>query len=254
MRGIRKSNPPGNVSPAGQVRRSMQQAERDFVAALRSATERTACARSTFDALEKRKLREVLYAEQGSLCVFCERRIKEQQHPPPRIDHWRPLSANPELALCWRNLYLCCATETTCDCRKKESPLSADDEDAELPWPVDHAYECSIGFTSLGEMYVRSNTLLSSAQYKALTLAIGAPHNGEKKDNGILNLNHPALVAARQAALDSERIRLDRDYRGKTASKADRAARAEAMLTEQPLWEYVSIRVCWLTGTLGKWR
>jgi uncharacterized protein (TIGR02646 family) len=254
MRGLKKPRSPRNVSPDGQMRRSMQQAEKDFLAALPSEANKAICARSTFDALEKRRLREVLYAEQGSLCVFCERRIAEEQHPPPRIDHWRPLGANPDLALCWRNLYLCCATETTCDCRKQESPLRANDQDSDLPWPVDHAYEHSVGFTSLGEMYVRSDAPLSTAQRAVLALAIGAPHNGEKKNNGILNLNLPTLVAARQAALDSERDRLEHDYRGKTAGKADRAARAEAMLAKRPLLEYVSIRVCWLTRTLGEGR
>jgi hypothetical protein len=103
-------------------------------------------------------------------------------------------------------------------------------------------------------MYVRSDAPLNDAQRNALLLAIGLPHDNNMKDNGILNLNHPALVAARAAAIDSERSRLERDYKGKTANKADRQARAHTMLGEQPLRAYVSIRVGWLFKTLGAGR
>jgi len=126
MRGIRKAQPPRDVSRDGQQPRPLQKAERDFLAALPSAEDPSSFARSTFNSLEKAKLRAVLYVEQGALCVYCERRVAEG-HPAPRIDHWRPLGQNPELALAWRNLYLCCAHPATCDCGKHESPLRAAD-------------------------------------------------------------------------------------------------------------------------------
>ncbi|MBK7781003.1 MAG: TIGR02646 family protein [Ardenticatenia bacterium] len=120
MRGLKKPWPPGDVSPDGQEARTWQQAEEAFLQGLPRAANRNAYARATYGSLEKRKLRTVLYQEQGSLCVYCERRVKEGQ-PTPRIDHWRPLSAEPHLALHWRNLYLSCASEKTCDCRKSEA-------------------------------------------------------------------------------------------------------------------------------------
>ncbi|MEZ4321147.1 MAG: retron system putative HNH endonuclease [Myxococcota bacterium] len=231
----------------------MKKAESDFLAELGGAGDPSAFARSSFDGLEKPKLRTVLYAEQGHVCVYCERRV-EEGYPAPRIDHWRPLSQNPSLALHWRNLYLSCPTEATCDCRKHESPLCDREGDPELPWPVSHPYERCVGFTSLGEMYVREDAPLDDDQRRALVKAIGQPHTDTIKDNGILNLNHPALVAARAAAVDSERSRLERDFSGKTASREDREDRAANLFGAGKLSEYVSIRTGWLRRTLGKSR
>ncbi|WP_295437356.1 hypothetical protein [uncultured Thiodictyon sp.] len=230
----------------------MLKAERDFLDALPAAPDPAGFARSTFNSLEKTKLRDVLYVEQGALCVYCERRVAEGQ-PTPRIDHWRPLGQNPELALAWRNLYLCCAHPATCDCRKHETPLRASDEDPDLPWPVDHHYAHCVGFTSLGEMYVRSDAPLDATQREALELAIGVPHDKVPEDNGILNLNHPALVAARAAVIDEERTRLERRFK-KTVSRSEREAIAAERLGNYPLPEFVSIRVRWLRKTLGTGR
>ena len=253
MRGLSKPCPPTDVSPVGQQPRPLQQAERDFLAALATAPVPSRFARSSFDGLEKSKLRAVLYVEQGSVCVYCERRLTER-HPPPRIEHWRPLALNPDLALHWRNLYLSCPNPGTCDCRKRESPLRADDGDPDLPWPVDHDYAHCVGFTSLGEIYVRSDAPLNSAQRKALVLAIGLPHDETIQDNSILNLNHPPLRAARAAAIDAERARLDGRFRNKAATQSDREMVATEHLGADPLPEFVSIRVAWLRRTLGAGR
>ncbi len=250
MRGIRKARPPKDVSPDGQEPRPLQKAERDFLAALPAAADSSGFARSTFNSLEKAKLRAVLCVEQGALCVFCERRVAEGQ-PTPRIDHWRPLGENPKLALAWRNLYLSCANPATCDCRKHETPLRAADQDPDLPWPADHHYEHCVGFTSLGEMYVRSDAPLDAAQRKALVLAIGVPHDDRTQDNGILNLNHPALTAARAEALDIERAWLRRRFNSRLASRSEREGIADGRLRDHPLTTFVSIRVGWLRKTLG---
>ena len=190
-----------------------------------------------------------MYQEQGGLCVYCEQSLKED-YPSPRIDHWRPLSLNPELALHWRNLYLSCATESTCDNRKQANPLRADLSDPDLPWPVEVEYERCVGFTSFGEIYVRQDAPLDEIQQQTLARALGVPHDDVVKDNGILNLNQPALVAARAAALDSERDRLQRDFEGRTASRADRETRAVRLRNARPLKKFVSIRVRWLERSL----
>jgi len=231
----------------------LQKAERDFLAILPAAADPSGLARSTFNSLEKAKLRAVLYLEQGALCVYCERRVVEGQ-PPPRIDHWRPLGQNPKLALHWRNIYLSCPNPATCDCRKQESPLRAAEGDPDLPWPVEHQYEHCVGFTSLGEMYVRLDAPLDAAQRKALVFAIGVPHDRVPKDNGILNLNHPALIAARAAAIDSERTRLKRRFENRMASRSERKVIAAKHFGNHPLPEFVSIRVAWLRKTLGAGR
>ncbi len=251
MRGLKKPWPPKDVSPTGQDVRTMRKAETDFLDELGRALDKVGFARASFDDLEKPKLRTVLYREQGHVCVYGERRI-EEGHPAPRIDHWRPLSQNPSLALHWHNLYLSCPTGATCDCMKHESPLTAGAGDPELPWPVDHPYERCVGFTSLGEMYVRVDAPLDDNQRRALPLAIGQVHSNTTGDNGVLNLNHPALVAARAAAVDSERSRTERDFKDKTATREDRERRAAALANTSKLPEYVSIRVGWLNRSLGK--
>ena len=254
MRGLRKPWKPRNVSPSDQEARTMQQAEADFLAELTDLDDLEAAkkrARSTFDSLEKSALRALLFEEQGHVCVYCERRIREA-HPPPRVEHWRPLSKNPTLALCWANMYLSCTAELTCDKRKQETSLREHDDGPELPWPVDHRYEQSIGFTSLGEMYVRSDAPLDDDHRRALKAAIGQPHTADIKDNGVLNLNHPTLVAARAAVINAEGSRLRRDYEDRTASREERERRASELLQAVKLPEYVSARVGWLRRSLGK--
>lgn len=253
MRGIQKPWPPQNVAPSNQEARTMRRAEADFCAQLATAVDASAYARACFDALEKRQLRAVLYREQGRLCVYCERRLTEG-HPAPRIDHWRPLSRVPDRALDWNNLYLSCNTPATCDRRKGEDPLGDPSLGPELPPPVEVPYERCVGFTSLGELYVRSDAPLSEDQRGVLATVVGHPHTDSVKDNGRLNLNHPALVAARAAAVDSERSRLERDFPDRTAGKDAREQRATTLADEEDLAEYVSIRIGWLRRTLGKHR
>lgn len=253
MRALRKPWPPVDVSPNGQQARTWRQAEEEFLNGLEAAADPVTYARATFDSMEKSKLRVVMYREQRALCVFCERRIAEGP-PQPRIDHWRPLSTEPRRALQWQNLYLSCATPETCDTHKRESSLKAGPAAPDLPWPVDNAYERCVGFTSLGEVYVRSDAPLDATQRCALVLALGVPHDDEVKDNGVLNLNHPKLVAARIAALDGERTKLERQYRGRTAARDEREARKTVLLRQDPLQEFVSIRARWLDRSLGKAR
>jgi uncharacterized protein (TIGR02646 family) len=253
MRRVSKPWPPANVSPDGHAACTFARAEQDYLAALPVAQDRTAFARSRFDQIDKAKLREVLYGEQRSICVYCERSLQEG-HPAPRIDHWRPLSSNHDEALCWKNLYLSCPTPGTCDDAKAQRPLKWHDEDEDLPWPVDFAYEDVLGFTSRGEIYVRTDLVLDGARRKALELALDDQQDGNRKRAAILNLNHPTLVAARAAALDSERTRLQRDFEARTASRDERAERANILVTGNPLPPFVSIRATWLRRMLGRGR
>ena len=91
---LAKARPPANVSPDGQTPRSFAEAEQEYLAALPDRDNKVSFARSEFGRLEKGRLRQVMYGEQGSLCVYCERRIAEGD-ATPRIDHWRPLSTDP---------------------------------------------------------------------------------------------------------------------------------------------------------------
>ena len=242
-----------DVYPDGQARTRLRQAENAYLAALRGMFNQRTFARSEFDRLDKRKLRRVMYREQRSLCIYCEREIAEG-HPQPRIDHWRPLRAVPELALHWRNLYLSCQSEETCDSAKGDRPFRWDDADPHMPWPVDLPYEDVVGFTRRGEIYVRLDVALPNATRRALELAISDRPDGGRVRRGIVNLNHPALIAARAAALDSERMRMEREFRSRTATRYQRAQRASHLLGRGQLPEFVSIRVAWLRKTLGRGR
>lgn len=194
-----------------------------------------------------------MYREQRSLCIYCEREIAED-HPRPRIDHWRPLSSVPELALHWKNLYLSCNSEETCDSAKGDRPLRWDDADPHMPWPVDRRYEDVVGFTGRGEIYVRSDVVLSDATRRALELTIADRLDGTGVRRGIVNLNHPALIAARAAALDSEHTRMEKDFKNSTATRPQRNARATQLLNQVQRPSFVSIRVAWLRKTLGRGR
>ena len=253
MRGISKPWPPGDVYPDGHEPASLRDAEIGYLAALPQAPNPASFARSEFDRLEKQKLRAVMYREQRSLCIYCERRIVED-HPTPRIDHWYPLSRNTTLALHWKNLYLSCTKPETCDSAKVDHPFRWGDDDSHMPWPVDLRYQDVVGFTTRGEIYVRSDVPLSDAIRQALELTIADRADGDRVLRGIVNLNDPALVKARVAAVRGERKRMERDFRNRTATRSEREERASRLLGRGPLPEFVSIRVAWLRKTLGRGR
>jgi uncharacterized protein (TIGR02646 family) len=253
MRRLFKPWPPADVSPEGQDQCGFADAEQQYLDALPSAADPASFARSEFDRLEKRKLRSVMYEEQRYLCAYCEREIKEGGQVP-RIDHWRPLSKNHRFALHWKNLYLSCSSPETCDGAKGDRSLKWDDGDSDLPWPTDFDYERHLGFTSRGDMYVRNDTGLSDATRWALELAIDNRQVRMCMQESILNLNHPALVAARAAAIDSERARMGREFKGKTATPGDRKRRADSLMREDRQPSFISIRICWLRRNVGRGR
>lgn len=244
MRRIYKKWPPKDVSPVGQEPRTLKQIESEYLAELRrSNAGNEPDPRTIFDnQLDKKALRDALIVEQKHICVYCESRIQETLASPPRIEHWRPLSKSPKHALDWQNLYLSCDNQDTCDVHKKNDRLAADDTEDDLPWPADTHYEDWVGFTRGGKVYMRADRPTDQAHRTAL----------EKAIESILNLNHPTLVAARKAALDVERTRLQKDYPNRTASNDAREERAQALLEVGEYPRFVSIRVAWLTKSIGK--
>ena len=251
MRGVRKSPPPANVSPDGQTPRSFADAEQEYLATLPSRPNKVSFGRTEYNRLDKAKLRQVMYGEQGSLCVYCEQELSEKDSPP-KVEHWRPLSGDLEYAIHWRNLYLSCSTVQTCDGAKGARPLKADDADPDLPWPTDLNYQDLVCFTSGGEIYVRGDVDMDEATRRALELAIDGRQNGGKQCRAIPKLNHPTLVAARREALDVERERFRRENR--TPPKDERQERASQLLGRERLPAFVSIRVAWLRQTMGRGR
>ena len=253
MRRLRKPWPPANVSPDGQPPQRFVDAEREYLVALRGAADKARFARAEFDRLDKPKLRQVMHGEQGSICVYCESGLVENEIPP-HVEHWRPLSGAPEYAIHWHNLYLSCPSPETCDGSKGVRRLKADDTDLELPWPTEFVYERIVGYGRGGDIYVREDVQIDGRVRKALDLAIDDGEHGGKQRKAILNLNHPTLVESRRAALDSERTKLERVVGQRTASWEERADRATELLRQNPLPEHISIRVAWLRKTLGRGR
>ena len=214
MRGISKPWPPQDVYPHGQAQVSLRQAENAYRAALPGEPDKVSLARSEFDRLDKQKLRREMYREQRHLCIYCEREITEG-YPTPRIDHWRPLSLDPGLALHWKNLYLSCTTPDTCDSSKGDQPFRWDDADPQMPWPVDRRYEDFVGFTSRGEIYVRSDVDVAGCHSAGRSsLPLRTAPDGARVRRSIVE---PERSGARQGASrprsDGERKRLAKDFR-----------------------------------------
>ena len=254
MRQLLKRDAPENVRPDDQEPQRLVDAEREYLEVLPDKRNQTKFARSEFKQLDKRKLREVLHGEQASLCVYCERRLS-RCWGNAHIEHWRPRSRAPQYALCWENLYLSCETRLTCGIAKGDRRLAWDDSDPDLPWPTDLDYERLVGFGSDGRIYVRSDEDIDETTRKALNLAIDDHRDveGTEKD-GILNLNHPDLIAGREAAINSERESMKRDFRNRIATKDEREERANRLLAKDPRPEFVSIRVAAVLEKVGSGR
>lgn len=235
MRGLNKGQPPANVSPPGQQQCSLAAADSAYQQSRVTATDPVAHARSEFDSMHKRHLRDVLFVEQRYLCIYCERAIDEV-HPPPPIDHWNPLSLFLHQVFDWNNLHLSCRTVDTCDDRKKSIALS-------LPWPVSFRYEDVLGFTSGGRLYVRNDVGVLPALRQALELAL-EDQPGPPVARSTLNLNQPALREARAAAIETED--------GVPApTEAQRQERVATLLAQPRRDAFVSARLAALKGQLG---
>ena len=232
---------------------SLRDAEKAYLAALPGVSNQRSLARSKYEDLDNRKLRREMYREQRSLCFYCERQVTEGC-PTPRIDHWYPLSRDPGLAMHCRNLYLSCHKLETCDSAKGDHPFRWHDAGSHMPWPVDLRYEDVVGFTNRGEIYVRSDVTLLDAIRRALERAIADRTDGARVRRSIVNLNDPALVKARSAAVRGERKRLAKDFENRTATRDEREERASQLLGRRQLPEFVSIRVASLRKTLGRGR
>jgi hypothetical protein len=162
------------------------------------------------------------------------------------------LSANHQLALHWKNLYLSCPAGETCDDAKGDNSLRCEEGDSDLPWPADFAYEDIVGFTSSGKIYVRTNVNINDSVRRGLALAMDPQPHANGVRPSILNLNHRVLVAARIAAIDGERERIAKRFVGRHAPKPEREQRASALLQMNPYLPFVSVRVAWLRKTLGR--
>jgi uncharacterized protein (TIGR02646 family) len=139
--------------------------------------------------------KQVLGAEQHGLCVYCERKIdplKNLVDPTSiRVDHWKPLSKFPELALTWVNLHASCSFKNSCDSKKANTELN-------IPYPSEKNYALCLQFSLFGKVTVNEKAPLTKEEISALKIAI----------NETLNLNHPMLLAARKSQIEATRTSL----------------------------------------------
>ncbi len=182
--------------------------------------------------MHKRYLRDPLFVEQRYLCIYCEREIDEAQPPPP-VEHWNPLSLFLHQVFDWSNLHLSCRTVDTCDDRKKNVALN-------LPWPIFFRYEDVLCFTGGGQMYVRTDVTVPVQIRQALEIAL-EDQQGPPVARSTLNLNHPALRVAREAAIEAE----------EAFPPAERPQRIAALLAHQRAKGFISARLAALYGQLG---
>ncbi|MCB2156073.1 hypothetical protein KQI84_14440 [bacterium] len=248
MRRIPRPWPPRNVRRDDETAQSLSDANRAFQRELNGRTspeEKRVVARSTFDGLDKEKLRAGMYPPQRSLCAYCEATLYEGRHPAPRIDHWIPISHDPTQALLWKNLYLSCPRHDTCDGGKQET-VPQETNGTLLPWPSDFDYHGHIGFTSQGETYVRTDTGLSDSFREGLA--------GLIEKHG-LHLNHPTLREARKGKIDAEKRKIARRFDGRNLTSEERVAEKDEIASAyeaEGCWvDFISVRLAYLRKTLG---
>lgn len=256
MRGVHKLPPPENVAPPEQDPRSLDDARAELLADLPGAPKPTECARNRYQALHKPTLRDALLVEQRELCVYCEAHIESCDNDKLRIDHWSPLSVEPEKALTWENLHLSCERAGTCDEHKKSSRLvrdATDEAEPDLPWPCEAPYQDWIGYGNGGDIYVRSDA--PQAVRDALVVALcGLEDDHGTRRPPVLNLNHPQLVAARQAIQDVERKRIQSRFGRREVPEDAREAEAARLEAHNPYKSFVSVRIATWRGEIGKHR
>lgn len=137
----------------------------------------------------KDEIRKALVRDQAYLCAYCMRRIDAEPEPgaaPPslamKVEHWRPQSRAPELALAWSNLLGVCnggvgvpPADQTCDTRKGDHEIVLD--------PQSRVHIATLSCRSTGR-------LVSSV-----------PRLQEDLDLR-LGLNHRILVSERRGVID----------------------------------------------------
>jgi len=117
-------------------------------------------AHSNYDNLPqtaKAQLRNSLLSEQGQLCCYCMKRIRDENM---KIEHWQCQSVYPHLQLDYWNILVACNGNMGqpqhmqhCDTKKRDTDLSIN--------PADSSHHCElrVKFSSNGEVYSDDNAL-----------------------------------------------------------------------------------------------
>lgn len=197
----------------------------------RSLVEYRKLENATYDGLPtdtKIELRTALIGEQGGLCCYCMRRIrddeekerkqqKNEKESQVRIEHWKPQSRydgqsnHEDLTLAWTNLFAACNgnegnahSEQHCDVRKHNEEITLN--------PTNPRHIASLSYGTSGQLQSEDAALHRDLE-------------------DVLNLNHVTLQRNRKDAVQGMLESLHRLAQKRTASKigtfSDALLRAE---------------------------
>jgi uncharacterized protein (TIGR02646 family) len=180
---------------------------------------------ATYDGLPsdtKIELRTALIGEQGGLCCYCMRRIRDDEEKERkqqenekdnqvRIEHWKPQSRHRDLALSWTNLFAACNgnegkdhSDQHCDVRKHDDEITLN--------PTNPRHIASLSYGTSGQLQSEDATV-------------------QRDLDQSLNLNHVTLQRNRKDAVRGMIESLHRLAQKRTASKigafSDALLRAE---------------------------
>ncbi|MDC0719224.1 retron system putative HNH endonuclease [Nannocystis bainbridge] len=161
---------------------------------------------------QKQSMRDALVRDQGSLCAYCQRRVKATE-ADMRIDHWHPRERGGGVFQ-WNNLVGSCADRVTCDAAKQETRLFLHPARGLGPDPRQF-----LRYTGSGEVV--------------------ADDERARADTRTLGLNDDRLVRARRAVLDALRGWIARRERS-TAELQRQIVLLESPAGEAP--EYAATR------------
>lgn len=192
---------------------------------------------ATFDGLPsgvKSAVRKALVRDQGGLCCYCMRRIRDdddkerkqleqQQVSQVRIEHWKPQSKHAALQLAWLNLFAACngnegssPNDQTCDVRKGDREMTLDPL---LPKHIASLHYCESA----------SNPEPLPQDRKSLEIGSTNPDIQEDLEH-VLNLNHAMLRRNRKEAIQAMvdgLVRVTRKMQGIPGQFPDALLRSE---------------------------
>jgi len=154
--------------------------------------------------MPKAQLLEDLIQEQGAICCYCMGRIRKDSQRPPHIEHYRPQSLDPKLALDYKNLLAVCFGQAIDNKGKRQWYCDHENAKSNRPLqfldPLDPSCEKVLQYTAEGSM--RSS------------------REDVQQDIDLLNLNCNFLRNARQQAIKPVLQEINKKFPNKTVSRS----------------------------------
>lgn len=152
-------------------------------------------ARSVFDNVNKKTLREHLLEEQGYICCYCMQRLKNDHRT--KIEHFSPVSKYPEKTLDYKNLWVACHGVTSTQAENQSGIRHCDTSkgDCEHQWVEKKNVDCDLTLNPTDcERYITGYQHDGTIQYEPIV----------KRDiEEILNLNNDILKKRRKKTIEA---------------------------------------------------